>query len=53
MPKLKKMPNTKQQEKYIGPFTVSRLTDSDAFIPNPKGWKKDKEIPIDLVRPYH
>ena len=35
MPKLK-MPNTKLQTKYLGPYTVSRITESHAVIPNLK-----------------
>ena len=54
MPKLKKLPNTKKQKKYLGPYTVSRLTESHAFIPNPKpGVRKENKIPIDIVRPYY
>ena len=53
MPKLKKMANTKQQEKYLRPYTVSRITESHAFIPNPKGMKKDKKVPIDIVLHYY
>lgn len=56
MPKLKKMPNTKHQNKYLGPYTVSRMTDSHAIIPNPKcgaGLMKERKIPIDIVRPYY
>ena len=50
------MPNTKHQSKYLGPYTVSRVTDSHAIIPDPKastGSKKEKKLPIDIVRPYH
>ena len=56
MPKIKKMPNTKQQRRYLGPYTVTRVTDSHAVIPDPKagaGLKKEKKIPIDLIRLYH
>ena len=56
MPKLKKTPNTKQQSKFLGPYTVTRITDSHVVIPNPKsgtGVKKDKKIPIDIILPFH
>ena len=54
MPKLKKMPHTKQESKYVGPCTVVRVTDSHAIISNHKvGSGKEKKIPIDIVRPYY
>ena len=51
MPKLKKMLNTELQTKYLGPYTVSRITESHAVIPNPKkGLIKEKKIPIDIIK---
>ena len=32
MPKIKHLPNTKQQGKYIGPHTVKRVTESHVVI---------------------
>ena len=54
MPKLKKMPKTQGQDKYLGPFTTSRITDSHAVISKEElGSKKDKKVPIHIARPYH
>ena len=54
MPKLKKMPKTQGEDKYIGPFTTSRITDSHAVITKEElGSKKDKKVPIHIARPYH
>ena len=48
------MPNTKLQTKYLGPYTVSRITESHAVIPNPKkGLIKEKKISIDIARPFY
>ena len=48
MPNLKKMPSAKQQNKYFGRSTVSRITDGHAYIFNPiPGYNQQKKIPID------
>ena len=53
MPKLKHLPKTKKQSKYIGPYTVSKVTDSHVTISQTElGAKKDKKIPIHITRPY-
>ena len=53
MPKLKHLPKTKKQSKYLGPYTVSKVTDSDVTISQTElGAKKDKKIPIHITRPY-
>ena len=53
MPKLKRLPNTKAQDKYLGPHTVAKVTDSHVVISNTNfGTKKDKKIPLHIVRPY-
>ena len=53
MPKLKKMPNTKRQQKYMGPQTVKRVTDSHVVISQDQlGKQKEKRIPIHIARPY-
>ena len=44
MPKLKKMPKTQGVDKYIGPFTTSRITDNHAVIPKEElGSQKTKK----------
>ena len=54
MTKLKNMPNTKKQSKYFGSCTVSRVTDNHAIVSNQKvGSKREKKIPIDIVRPFY
>ena len=53
MPKIKHLPNTKQQGKYIGPHTVKRVTESHVVISKERiGCKGEKKIPIHTVRPY-
>ena len=51
MPKLKKMPNSKKQRKYIGPYTVKRVTNSHAIVSDTPFTKREK-ISIDIVRPF-
>ena len=57
MPKIKKMLNTKHQSKYLGPYTVTRMTESHVIIPDRKAGagslNKEKKLPIDIVRPYY
>ena len=53
MPKLKHLPKTKKQAKYLGPYTGSKVTDS--HVTNSKdeiGAKKDKKIARHFARPY-
>ena len=46
MPKLKHLPKTKKQLKYLGPYTVSKVTGSHVTISQTElGAKKDKKIP--------
>ena len=53
MPKLKHMPKTKKQTKHLGPYTVSKVTESHVTISKTDlGTKKDKNIPIHITRPY-
>ena len=54
MPKLKQMPNTKSQGKFLGPFTVSRITDSHAIISKEElNSKRDKKVPIHITLLYY
>ena len=53
MPKLKHLPKTKKQSKYLGPYTVSKVTNSHVtFSQTELVAKKDKKIPIHITRPY-
>ena len=53
MPELKHLPKTRKQLEYLGPYTVSKVTDSHATISQTElGAKKDKKIPIHITRPY-
>ena len=53
MPKLKHLPKTKKQAKYLGPYTVSKVTDSHVTISKDEiGAKKDKKIARHIARPY-
>ena len=53
MPKLKHLPKTKKQSKYLGPYTVSIVTDSHVTISQTElGANKYKKIPIHITRPY-
>ena len=53
MPKLKNMPKRKKQSKHIGPYKVSKLTESHVTISKTElGAKKDKKNPIHITRPY-
>ena len=50
MPKLKKMPNTKRQQKYMGLQTVKRVTDSHVVISQDQlGKQREKRIPIHML----
>ena len=50
---MKKLPKTKEQNKYLGPETVQKVTDSHVIISQDKlGKKKEKSIPIHIARPY-
>ena len=52
--KLKKMPKTKNQGKYVGPFTASKIMDSHVVISHEElGSNKDKKVPIHITRVYH
>ena len=54
MPKLKQMPNTKSQGKFLGPFTASRITDSRAIISKEElNSKRDKKVPIHITQLYY
>ena len=49
--KLKKMPKTKNQGKYVGPFTASKIMDSHVVISHEElGSNKDKKVPIHITR---
>ena len=53
MNKLKRLPNTKNKPKFVGPHTVCKVTESHITIyENISGAKKNKNIPIHLVRLY-
>ena len=53
MPKLKHLPKTKKQSKYLGPYTVSKITDSHVTIYQTElGAKKDNKILNNITRPY-
>ena len=43
IPKLKKMPNTKRQLRYLVPYMVERISGENAG---------QKRVPIHIVRPY-
>ena len=54
MPKLKQMPNTKSQGKFLGPFTASRIIDSHAIISKEElNSKRDKKVPIHITQLYY
>ena len=47
------MPKTKRQTKHLGPYTVSKVTESHVTISKTElGAKKDKKIPIHITKPY-
>ena len=52
MAKLKRLPNTKEQGKYLGPHKVSRVTESHAVLVSTDPSKKEKKAPLHIVRPY-
>ena len=53
MPKLKHLPRTKKQSKYLGPYTVSKVTNNHVTISRTElGAKKDKKITFHITRPY-
>ena len=53
MPKLKRLPKTKKQAKYLVAYTVSKVTESHVTISKTElGDKKDNKIPIHITRPY-
>ena len=48
------MPKTKNQGKYVGPFTASKIMDSHVVISHEElGSNKDKKVPIHITRVYH
>ena len=48
------MPKTKNQGKFVGPFTASKIKDSDVVISYDElASNKDKKIPIHIARIYH
>ena len=48
------MPKTKNQGKYVGPFTASKITDSHVVISHKElASNKDKKVPIHIARVYH
>ena len=53
MQKLKKMPNTKKQRKFIGPYTVKRVTNSHAIVSDTQHSEKNKKMSIDIVRQFY
>ena len=50
IPKLKKMPNTKKQPKYLGPYKVERRSGENVIILKTVTGKKtrEKRIPIHI-----
>ena len=53
MPKLKHLPKTKNQSKYLGPYTVSKVTNNHVTISQTElGAKKDKKITFHITSPY-
>ena len=52
MPKSKKMPGTKNQNKYVGPIIAHEVTDTHVIIKQENGSKR-KKVPIDIARVYH
>ena len=47
MPKLKRLPKTKKQAKYLWPYTLSKVTESHVTISRTKlGCKKSKKFPF-------
>ena len=53
MPKLKRLPKTKKQAIYLGPYTMSKVTESHVTISKTElEDKKEKKIPIHITRPY-
>ena len=49
MPKSKKMPGTKNQNKYLGPIIAQEVTDTHVIIKQENGSKKRKCLLISLV----
>ena len=47
----KKLPGTKQQPKYLGPYKILKITKSHLLI-SPKDGKRKKNIPIHLAKKY-
>ena len=53
MLKEKKIPGTKSQPKYLGPFTAERVTPSSIeYTPIQTGKSKTKKIPNRLAKKY-
>ena len=52
MPKSKKMPGTKNQNKYVGPIIAHEVTDTHVIILQKNGTLK-KKVPLDIARVYH
>ena len=54
IPKLKKLPNTKTQPKYLGPYTVERVSGENIIIliTTVAGKTREKRVPVHIVRPY-
>ena len=52
MPKSKKMPGTKNQNKYLGPIIAQEVTDTHVIIKQENGSKK-KKVPLNLSRVHH
>ena len=44
MPKLKHLPKTKKQAKYLGPYTVSKVTDSHVTISKELELKRTRRL---------
>ena len=52
MPKLKRLPKTKKQLKYLGPYTLSKVTKSHVTISKTElRDKKHAKIHIHITRP--
>ena len=53
IPKQKKLPNRKNQPRYLGPDTVSDVSESHVTISKATKRGTKRKIPIHTVRPYY
>ena len=48
------MPKTKNQGKFVGPFTASKITDRHVVISHDElASNKDKKVPFHIARIFH